>query len=870
MRKNLSIILSGVIIVGFVTSVLATDDGYTVNSGSNDWNSSNWTLGHAPYGGNPGDYGFITNTPAAGTTNIVDLNGGWSVGVGGGFTIQNPNSTGLNMFLVNNNGSFSADYLTVGTNGVIEVTAGGYLIDWQQLNIQGGGTVHINGSSLSYAGYSGGGVLSVSGTLVGDSGTLDNIYNGTANGVDVQAGGQVVANSGVFQINTGSEDVYHGLQIESGGQVVVNSGATFQLNRWNQFGNWFNDTPNNFGSIVLNNGTFAFTDDVYGYASNAANSVGYNSGTIVGSGYMLASWKVEATSQIVASNGTLHIFGYDMNGNQGTFTPNNPGQYGVFHALAGATLAVDGSVASGMGGNWQVDNGGTLEIAAGKNVDLGGTFMPGSNVKGTVQIDSGANLTLSSSAAGGAFQDNQGTFQLLGGAVYSPNDTVNTYSGEFTNSATGAITGNGTLQTGFGQGGGNVNYAIINHGTITATNGTLSLNPNDALNNGGFQNASDGVVSIAGNGTLSVVRSQNEWNNHSADSVPNNSGTILMHGGTLAAVSLGGSSSSMTFSNAAGGLIQGSGVIDSSWNTVKNAGQIFADGSGVLTVGAANLNNLAGGVITANTANVVISGALNNANGSTLTMVHSVGTFNGAVVNSGAWITDPTTNVFNNTFTVTSSGYISASAGDVYMFTSNFVNQSSQNTSYNTFNTTAGGSGAGGTRFIFNGTNTESASSYTQQFFTAGLKLTGGFTGTPSPSATGVQLVSSFPAVTGFQNNFALDSLQLGNAGTNSIMELSASADIGGGSGVNALFVNDLWLFGGSQLIISNNVDLYFVNSNGWNSANYTLLGNAELHQLQENPIDAVPEPGVILLWLSGGATLYFARRRVWKFGKRG
>jgi hypothetical protein len=751
---------------------------------------------------------------------------------------------------------------------VIEVAAGGYLIDWQQLNIQAGGTVHINGSSLSVAGYNDGGVVAIAGTLVGDSGTFDGLYNGLTNALDVQAGGQLIANSGVFQANTGAENTYHGLRIESGGQVIVNSGATFQLNRWNQFGNWFNSTPDNLGgTIVLNNGTFAFTDDIFGVASNAADSFGYNNGTIIGSGYMLASWKQESGSQVIASNGTLHIFGYDVNGNQGTFTPNNA-DFGTFHAVSGGTMAIDGNVASGMGGAWDVDAGGTLTVAAGKNVDLGASYMPGSNIKGTVQINSGANLTLSSSAAGGAYQDNQGTIQVLGGAVYTPNDTVHNFSGEFTNSATGVITGNGTVQTGFGQGGGNVNYALINQGIVDATNGTLTVNPNDAFNHGGFQNAAAGTVKIEGNGTLSVARSQNEWDNNSTASIPNNSGQIQMNGGDLNAVSLGGSSSSMNFSNAFGGLIEGKGTIDSSWNTVQNNGTIFANSATPLTVNSAYLVNAGGAVVTADTANVVVGGVFTNAG--TFASVHSVGTFNGAVVNSGAWITDPSTNIFNNTYTVTSSGYISASAGDVYIFTSNFVNQSSQNTSYNTLNTTPGGSGAAGTKFIFNGTNTVSASSYTQQFFTAGLKLTGGFSGTPSPSATGVQYVTGFPAVTGFQNNFALDRLEIGNAGTNSILELSASADIGGGSSTDALFVNDLWLFGGSQLIISNNVDLYFVNSNGWNSANYTLLGNAELHQLELNPESAVPEPTVVLLWLSGGATLYFARRRARRFIKRG
>jgi len=861
-RFSRTLICLGVIFLA--TRSFATDDGYLVNSGSNDWNSANWTLGHAPYNS---DYGFITNTPANGTVNIIDLNGSWSSGFGGGFTINNTGSTGTNLFLVNNGGSFSADYITVGQNGRIEVTSGGYFIDWQQLNIQSGGVVYLNGGSISVAGYSQGNVIGIAGTMIADNGTFDGTYNGTANALDVQNGGQLIANSGVFRVNTGSEDTYHGLRIDAGGQVIVNSGATFLLNRWNQFGNWYNDTPDNLGgTIILNNGTFAFSDDIFGVASNAANSFGYNNGTIVGSGYLLASWKQENTSQIIASNGTLHIFGTDVNGNQGTFTPNNPNAYGTFHALSGATLAVDGNVAGGFGGAWLVDSGGSLEVASGQSVDLGAAYMPGSNILGTVKVNSGANLTLSSTASGGGYQDNQGTFLLLNGVVYMPNDPAHAVTGEFTNSATGAITGNGTFQTGFGQGGGNVNFAIVNHGIITATNGTLVLNTSDANNLGGVQNAVDGTIVLANSGTLAVARTQNAWNNSGAVT---NFGNIQMNGGDVSAVSVDGGTPSTKLANASGGLIRGNGTIDSGWSQLNNNGTIFANSQTPLVLGATTLNNNSGGVVTANTASIIINGAFNIANGGTFASVHSVGTFNGPVVNSGAWITDPTTNVFNNTYTATSSGYISASAGDVYRFRSNFVNQSTQNTSYNTLNTTPGGSGASGTKFVFDNASVV-GTTLTQQYFTAGLKLTGGFVGTPSPTASGVQFVSSFPAVTGFNNNFALDRLEIGNAGTNSILELSASADIGGASGdTNALFVNDLWLFGSSDLIISNNTVLYFVNSNDFSSADITLLGNGEIHQLDLQQVSSVPEPSVVLLWLCGLGTAYGASRRAKKRRKR-
>jgi hypothetical protein len=247
--------------------------------------------------------------------------------------------------------------------------------------------------------------------------------------------------------------------------------------------------------------------------------------------------------------------------------------------------------------------------------------------------------------------------------------------------------------------------------------------------------------------------------------------------------------------------------------------------------------------------------------------MNSVGTFNGTVVNSGSWISDPSTNVFNSDYTVTSSGDIQASAGDVYIFKSNFVNQSTQSNTWNTFNTTAGGSGAGGTKFIFDGTNTVSGTGVTQVFFTAGLKLTGGFVGVPS-TATETQNVSSFAAVAGFVNNFALDRLEIGNLGTNSIFELADSFP--GDGKVAALFVNDLFLFGSSKIVISNNAVLYFVNSNNWSAANLVLIGDGAIRQLTLfEEVSTVPEPGVALLWISGIVTLYAAHRRNKKSSKR-
>ena len=260
--------------------------------------------------------------------------------------------------------------------------------------------------------------------------------------------------------------------------------------------------------------------------------------------------------------------------------------------------------------------------------------------------------------------------------------------------------------------------------------------------------------------------------------------------------------------------------------------------------------------VTVHGATLTVNGVFTNSG--TFTMTSGRAVFNGISVNQGTWVTDPTTNVFNATHI--EYGSLLAAAGDVYLFKSNLVNLSTQNTTWSTLNTLPGSSGAAGTKFIFDGKGL-TGTSLTQEFFTAGLALTGGFVGTPS-SATETQSVTSFGSVTGFQDNFALDRLELGNAGTNSVLLLLDSFPLDGQTA--SLFVNDLMIFGTSRLIVSNDVRLYFVNSNNWSLANIQLLGNGEIHQLVSlNLLSVIPEPNVLLLFYAGLATLWFARRRV-------
>jgi hypothetical protein len=275
--------------------------------------------------------------------------------------------------------------------------------------------------------------------------------------------------------------------------------------------------------------------------------------------------------------------------------------------------------------------------------------------------------------------------------------------------------------------------------------------------------------------------------------------------------------------------------------------------SGALVIGSGLVNT---GMVQAASARLVVSGVFTNEG--TLSLAWGTATFENHVVNRGAWVSAGNSrSVFdtNATFLVSSSGYVSTTVdGSDYVFRGDLVNQSTNNVAWDTRSVSPGTNTTGqGTKFVFEG----SGAGQTQEFFHAGLLLTGGFAGAPVPAATGVQHVSGMlGSVEGYVNNFAVDGLELANT------TLVLAQTVANPLVENALFVNDLFLTGGSHLVISNDMRVYFVNSNGWSMANITLLGNAQIHQLQGGELLLIPEPQVVMFWLCSAVTLYAARRR--------
>jgi hypothetical protein len=217
---------------------------------------------------------------------------------------------------------------------------------------------------------------------------------------------------------------------------------------------------------------------------------------------------------------------------------------------------------------------------------------------------------------------------------------------------------------------------------------------------------------------------------------------------------------------------------------------------------------------------------------------------------------DPSTNVFQNTMTVTSGGSISMTSGDVMIFTNDasnaasFINLSTQS---NTYDTVAG-------KFLFDNTL-----GLTQEFLVAGHDF-GPFPDTPILTATNRLEVLTYPTIYGFSNNFALGTLEISDFTTTRVDDAFLGLP-GWGTNDNltaGLYLNNLFMGVGSFLIIGTNVQVYFINSNTWTSANYLLEGNPTYNNMLNglHQLIAVPEPNVLMLWISSFATLYAARLR--------
>ncbi|MCG3148980.1 MAG: hypothetical protein PCFJNLEI_02432 [Verrucomicrobiae bacterium] len=829
---------------------------------------------------------------------------------------------------------------------------------YNSLIVTGGASLHMNETGTGFVvGGTGAGDntvilhnsrLSVNSSLIGSGSSNNtvelensiwnnrgaglNVGNGFATGNILRVSGSVLTNFGVINIGAVAGSSGNQLFLENGSvlsnTLLVRIGGTTGANSNRAF--IADSTLTITGLVVAGNinaaGGFNNTATI---TNSAVRFTGINNPLTVGWGSTNSSLTLLAGTRLDLNTNGINVAGNLINFG-GIF---NPRTYDNFLLVNGGVVsnvgivnlaylfAAGGSIIA-VSNRIEVVNGGVLSNVT--QLLIGGGVSPQGSGYNSLIVTGGGRLFMEANATtirvgeSGATHNQLlvsnsslvGNSTVIGNGAASNNATLfnsvwNNRGGAFTIGNGGIsnalVLDNNSLLTNISTflvgslAGANSNAAHIANGSLlvasTAQAGSSANNNSILVTDGGILQANSLVIGAGTTGnTISNRNATYQFTNAPVAITSLTPGDIALTDGTISFRATGAANVATNASN----LIRTIRYAGANTFTLNNASNTAAAVSQTYTFDAlagnpsnfvnlvmvngttayqnANGANLtigtAGSLLISNTT-AIISGGLTNhgvadvvgaraqfqnavVNHGTLTFFHGVGTFNSAVVNHSAWITDPSTNVFLSSHTVTTNGYLSASTGDVFRFHNGLTNQSTNNLTWQTLNVTPGTNTiGGGTLFEFAGTSL----THTQEFTHPGLLLTGGFDGTPTPLSNGVQGVTSFGDVTGFQANFALAQLWV----TNTTLVLTQAV-----AGAGALFVNDLFLLDTSNthLVIADNMRLYFVNSNGWDMTSITLLGNAEIHQLFLENMVVIPEPNVLLLCVAGLLTLWLARRR--------
>lgn len=709
--------------------------------------------------------------------------------------------------------------LGTGNQGTVQFNADNYVN--AGTNLLRGGTLRINNRT------GGAGFMANSGTILFSGGFLDaNTFTntGTISGFGgmhkVVNNNRINATNGTLSVTTSI--IQNGtVDIAAGGTLSItpawaNSGSIFMNGGILSAGTTTNAAAGivqgfgtvldgfvNLGTVTATNGTLSFstglgqtnTANVAGGATLSAGQAWRNSGSLnLLGGTVIGSTLTNAGTISGAGTITSTI----VNNSGATITASGGGTLTLTAApLQNGTVNILGTL--NVTSAWSNGSAGIVNLSGG--VLTGATFTVDGTVKGNGTIAANMIVSLSETVTVNGGQMNLMALTTMNGGVFDGGPVINY----------GTVSGFGTMST-----------AVSNPGYILATNGTLRIQMLTGNQATGTLEASAGAT-LQANGITAWL----------------NNGQVILSGGTI----IGGD-----ISNNAARVISGAGTIA---ETVINSGTVLANNANQALTLNDTVINLAGGTVKAGTGNLIINGAFTNSG--TFSMIQSRGTFNGTVVNSGAWITDPTTNVFNNTFTVTASGFIQQTAGDVYIFTNNattvgnFVNISTNNAQYDTLPG----------KFLFANTL-----GLTQDFYVAGHNL-GPAVG--NSTNTILSLNPSPFSMPEYQTNFALGTLEISDFTTVRVSDAFSLGGPAANDGLTAaLYLNNLFMGQNSLLIISSNVQVYFINSNNWTAANFFLEGNPTFN----NSINGihqfllVPEPNVLVMWLCGIATIYAARRR--------
>jgi hypothetical protein len=428
-----------------------------------------------------------------------------------------------------------------------------------------------------------------------------------------------------------------------------------------------------------------------------------------------ATYNVSVENFGTIRSGTGQAIDFDnLNSAAGTVTITNRAS-GVIQSDAAdgvrpgnASIINNYGVITGLGGNDGIDfqtlNKGTVNNFAGGSVTgtrhgITGDLSQTINNSGSITGQAGAGINIDSVT---------GTTVIV-------------------NNAGGVITG--TAITGDGDGI-DVDYLvdIKNSGTIRAV-GTFAGETNEALAIGGGSVVNNAGGLITSSQRAITVNDSNLGNAFGAISI-DNAGTITGQNGEAVNIK---SIFANTLTNQAGGTINGSVVMGDGADTVNlhagstlngaldggaGADTVHLAGTGTGTL--ANVSNVetlkvdsgswsisgmqsySAGTTVAAGATALVSGSLlgNVTNNGTVKVINTNATFDGNFQNNGAYISDPSTQTFDDLSTG-AGGTIKAGAGDIFRVGGDFRNQSTQALEWDTVLASLAFFGPVGTDHVF-------------------------------------------------------------------------------------------------------------------------------------------------------------------------
>lgn len=427
-------------------------------------------------------------------------------------------------------------------------------------------------------------------------------------------------------------------------------------------------------------------------------------------------------------------------------------------SLGGAStaLAISNKATTGTVNALDITSSGILGMQGGISIGTRRTL----TIEGILRNDAASSAT-TYNLTGTAIL-NGGTLSSLNNGIWNLGSGINGYgtiSAPITFSAgtvsanvanqTLHITGNVVDNVARGLGGGStyVSGALlsIEGGNISGTGGITNYNLVNLRGNfNGITLYNDAAYSVPNFGGWNYfnLTGDSSWNNGSLNIMNFNGHKLDVTGSVV------------NFASVDKGVNVGSGTLNNpgaAATTISNGNTMtFAGGSITSTGGGAfnfatNLRgyaNISAPVNIQSNGSMLVSGGtttitapLNNIGGATIAIasdgkIHITGTTAnwGNFINNGVLISDPSTQTFGD-LTVAPAAYIQAAAGDKYQVKGNFINNSTQNTSWNTTAATLA--------FLTNGTSTVHSlalagadkfgnnSGYTDNFAWDTLDLTG-------------------------------------------------------------------------------------------------------------------------------------------------